>query len=388
MNICIYKHNPRVEVTLKILESYEEAFLRLGHKVMFLSYDMQNYTPLQARAVAQEFLDFNADIALCYGFSAMPEVNGSFFFRKRNIPLIVLCFENPFFGLSKRILDEIKAHPDYYLFFVWDTCYLDLLRRYVKRCFPIRHAARMPTDHNVTNRKIDFQHEVAFVGNIPGKSATEYGNLGDESRIDILVDEFICRKLLESRMNIIQFLEGSKSKNPKNGMLEKPLYHQGVIYPMYADGLAKYRRAVLNELEMFNIDCYGDSVWDAPHIRFHGPVSYERELAKVYGSSLVNIDIPAFQSIDSVNNRVFDAGVVNALVLTESKPDLKGVFEDSEAIEYRSIYDLREKIEFYLNNGSAREDVAEKLHISIRDRHTYRHRVEYIEDVLLQEGIL
>ncbi|MBD3316861.1 MAG: hypothetical protein GF344_13825, partial [Chitinivibrionales bacterium] len=130
-------------MTLRILEGYERGFMELGHNVMTLSHDMQNYSRAQAYGIAKRFLDFGAHIAVCYGFSAMPEIGGSFFFRKRGIPLVVLCFENPFFGLNEKIVSEINNFPDYYYFFVWDRVYLDLMRSHVKHCYPIRHATQV-----------------------------------------------------------------------------------------------------------------------------------------------------------------------------------------------------------------------------------------------------
>ncbi|MBW2130897.1 MAG: hypothetical protein JRH13_16240 [Deltaproteobacteria bacterium] len=143
MNICIYKHRPRADVTIRILEAYKEALERLGHRVFTLSYDAGEATPEEVRKLAVRFVDFNADLALCYGFSAMPKIGGGYFFRKHGIPLVLLCFENPFFGLDNELIQEIRSHPDYYHFFVWDSWYLDKLRELFKNCHPIRHAARI-----------------------------------------------------------------------------------------------------------------------------------------------------------------------------------------------------------------------------------------------------
>lgn len=129
MNICFYHHepHPHVEVTLRILEAYERAFEAMGHHILVLSHNMQHYSAEKAREFAQKLLDFRADLAVCYGFSAMPQISDGFFFRKHGIPMALLCFENPFFGLNESLLNEIKRHPDYYHIFVWDSYYLDLL---------------------------------------------------------------------------------------------------------------------------------------------------------------------------------------------------------------------------------------------------------------------
>ncbi len=54
MNICIYKHKPTVDVTLRILDAYHKAFEKEGHSVLILSQDMGDYSPKQAREIANQ----------------------------------------------------------------------------------------------------------------------------------------------------------------------------------------------------------------------------------------------------------------------------------------------------------------------------------------------
>lgn len=388
MKICIYKHNPSADVTLSILDAYERAFKNLGSHILVINQDMENYSREQARSFAKKFIQFKPEMAICYGFSAMPEINGSYFFRKRGIPLVVLCFENPFFGLNPRLFNEITQHHDYYYFFVWDSYYLNLLRQLFKNCHPIMHAAEVISSPDTKGDYKYLQHkkDVTFVGNIINvQKKKEFEN---HKAIDNFINDVVKKKMQSPEKNIINIisvlidtLENFEVKN-KIFSGNNEFFHKKILFPIYKKGLGYYRCTLLNKLNMFNVHYYGTSQWPAPHLTFHPPVSYSDQLNYIYASTKVNIDIPPLQSIYSVNNRFFDVGAAGSLLLTEKKSDLELIFDDSEAITYTSINQLREKIEFYLNNQEARNKIAQKMKRCVIESHTYFHRAEYILDTL------
>lgn len=385
MNICIYKHKPTVDVTLRILDAYHRAFDKEGHSVLILSQDMGDYSPQQAREIANQFLNHKSDIAICYGFAAMPKMNDGYFFRNHGIPLIILCFENPFFGLNNNLIDEIKRYPDYYRLFVWDPYYLDLLRQYFKNCYPILHAAEIAEFQTDVPA---FKRKLAFVGHISdfNQLRAERAEAGDH--VDDLIDQVMLQKMHNPDLNIFDLItdsskriQGFKANDPR--LFKTNMFlHKHVIYPLYAEGLGKYRYYLLNQLSEFHVDYYGDVNWTASHITFNPPVSYFEELPRIYHSTIVNLDIPPFQSIHSLNNRFFDIAAAQALLLTEAKSDLISIFDEVELICYGSLDELKEKIRFYLENIDVRNKVAEKLHQCVQKNHTYEHRVRYMVEAI------
>lgn len=390
MNICIYKHNPRVDVTLRILEAYQRAFEGLGHKVLLVSHDMGNFTTDRARAFALEFLNFKADLALCYGFSAMPHISGGYFFRKHGIPLIILCFENPFFGLHQDLVEEIKTHQDYYHFYVWDAWYLDRLHILFKNCHPIRHAAEvLHSDSNPLEPSPVFDRELAFVGNIPDFVQMRKERMESNSPFNTIIDRLLLTRMQSPGSNPFDILSellegnpGSYEKAPKPSWTD-PSLHQKIIFPFYAEGLGRHRYTLLNRLDMFHIHYFGDHRWQAPHITFHPSIAYFEELPYIYRSNIVNLDIPPFQSIDSINNRFFDVGAAGSLLLTEKSNELISVFQACDSITYRSFDELKEKIRFYLNHLVERNQKAWELYQCVSENHTYRHRVPYLIETTL-----
>jgi hypothetical protein len=389
MNICIYKHKPRVDVTLRILEAYERAFKRQGHSVLVMSQDMERFSSEQALDFAKTFIGFKADLAICYGFSAMPRINGSYFFRKHGIPLALLCFENPFFGLNEELIHEINSHQDYYSFFVWDSFYLRLLEKLFKNCFPIQHAADIPPERSIIdNTNNRTQRDIAFVGNISDFPKIREERLDRGNLPNNLIDELILEKMNHPCINPIELCQkktANRAIEPTclfSDKLTNPLFHQQILFPVYREGLGCYRHFLLNHLKMFNIHYYGGVHWPSDHITFHNPVKYVGELTRVYTTTAVNLDIPSFQTIDSLDNRVFDIGGAGAFLLTQKSPQLSELFEEAEKITYEDVFDLEDKIRYYLDNPDNRKAVSERLHRCITEKHTYDHRIPFLVDAL------
>jgi spore maturation protein CgeB len=172
------------------------------------------------------------------------------------------------------------------------------------------------------------------------------------------------------------------NKNDPRFSATGSLFHKKIIFPLYEEGLGRYRYYLLNQLNMFDVHYYGRMNWHASHITFHPPVNYLVDLPQIYRSTVVNLDIPAFQSIHSVNNRFFDVGAAGSLVLTEKRADLMAIFDDFETITYTCIDSLKEKIGFYLENTGTRNQVAQKLHRSVCQNHTYTDRASYLLETL------
>lgn len=164
--------------------------------------------------------------------------------------------------------------------------------------------------------------------------------------------------------------------------LINPIFHQQILFPVYSEGLGFYRYFLLNHLKMFHIHYYGGINWPSDHITFHNPVKYVGELTKIYKSTAINLDIPPFQSIDALDNRFFDIGGSGSFLLTQKSPQLSKLFEEADKITYEDVFDLEDKIRYYIDNPVNRETVTERLHKCITEKHTYDHRVPFLVDAV------
>ncbi len=114
---------------------------------------------------------------------------------------------------------------------------------------------------------------------------------------------------------------------------------------------------------------------------FQGKAYFE-EMAQVYSSARIGFN----RSIaDDVNMRVFEVLCSGAMLLTNrlAGSGLSELFRANEQIvEYSSEDELFEKLAYYLNHEAERERIAAAGRAAVLARHTYRHRLETILDVV------
>jgi spore maturation protein CgeB len=84
------------------------------------------------------------------------------------------------------------------------------------------------------------------------------------------------------------------------------------------------------------------------------------------------------QYSDDINMRVFEAMCSGSALITE-KLDWQGMFEDGKhLIEYDSDENMIEQVQYYLENASEREFIAETGQREVLEKHTYYHRCKFI----------
>ena len=91
---------------------------------------------------------------------------------------------------------------------------------------------------------------------------------------------------------------------------------------------------------------------------YRGFLTTEKELAEVYQSSKINVNI-TLQGKSSLNYRVFEIPASCGFLITDYMDDLEENFEISRDLEaYRDVGDLVDKIKFYLKNPQIAERIA------------------------------
>ena len=83
------------------------------------------------------------------------------------------------------------------------------------------------------------------------------------------------------------------------------------------------------------------------------------------------------------NPRVFEALACGAFLLVDDQRDVRELFKDGEhLVIYKDIEDLRAKVSYYLKNDDERKRIAENGRREVLEKHTYRHRVKAILDIV------
>lgn len=90
---------------------------------------------------------------------------------------------------------------------------------------------------------------------------------------------------------------------------------------------------------------------------------------------------------DDLNMRVFETLATKSLLLTNNIPTLGELFEDGKhLVTYRTLDEAVEKARYYIEHDSERQAIAEAGYAEVLAKHTYKHRVERIAEVMDQCG--
>lgn len=114
-----------------------------------------------------------------------------------------------------------------------------------------------------------------------------------------------------------------------------------------------------------------------------GFVEKEEDLAKIYNSSRINLNITS-QGKSSINYRVFEVLASGGFLISDEREDLGKYFEISKHLEtYKNTADLIDKINFYLNNLNIAQKIAQLGKSKVTANHTFSARAKIVEKAAL-----
>ncbi len=126
-------------------------------------------------------------------------------------------------------------------------------------------------------------------------------------------------------------------------------------------------KMLLNEKEM---DTYKSA--------YRGYLCTEKDLARVYQSSIINVNI-TLQGKTSLNYRVFEVPASYGFLVTDHTEDLERNFVISRELEsYKDIPELIDKIKFYLKNQYIAEKIAINGFSKVAKKHSYTARADML----------
>jgi spore maturation protein CgeB len=146
------------------------------------------------------------------------------------------------------------------------------------------------------------------------------------------------------------------------------------------------RREIVGACVPMGIHLFGDHEgWRdlaGPSAITHNAVDYRRELAAVYRSAAVNINVTSCQMRTAVNQRVFDVPLSNGFVLSDNQHDLSELFRPDEIATYDSKESLVDKIRYFQKHESERSAISHKARTRILAEHTYENRISSIKKII------
>lgn len=151
-------------------------------------------------------------------------------------------------------------------------------------------------------------------------------------------------------------------------------------------GTCDLRRIFLIEGIRDRVTIYGNRwqrnfplISDALRSRIKDKTVWGEELCRLLGESKIVLNITRsefFGAETGVNLRIFEALAAGCFLLTDHCDELAELFAVGKEIEtYRSSAELARKVDHYLNNPDARQEIARNGHAAFLDGHTWEARI-------------
>ena len=162
---------------------------------------------------------------------------------------------------------------------------------------------------------------------------------------------------------------------------------QQIEYFAYIEANSQRRVRFMKSLAHTNLAIYGPEDWlrllpDEMRKCYRGPVLSREDLASLYRSSDISLNINAMQGFSFVNMRNFEAPLCGGFLLSEQVPGVEDFFVPHKEIAlYEGIDDLVAKTRHYLDHRSEREQLTANARHRILQEHTYKHRMKSLLDV-------
>ncbi len=154
-----------------------------------------------------------------------------------------------------------------------------------------------------------------------------------------------------------------------------------------------YRRRVLLELAAGGVplDVYGPPGWvrqlgGLPRVRLGPWLENGEELAQLYRSSTVNLNLTIPQLRTAVPMRVFDVLAAGGAVLSDWRADLDRLFEPGVEVQVaRSVPEMVDLAAWLLRHPRAARQSARAGRKRVLAEHTFRHRMQQLVRHMIQD---
>jgi len=145
------------------------------------------------------------------------------------------------------------------------------------------------------------------------------------------------------------------------------------------------REELLGHLAGCDLSIWGNS-WenlrlDSPLRKYwRGKAVYGEDMCKIYSASKINLNLLRSQNENAHNMRTFEGPATGAFFLaTRSFEQLAFFIENHECAYFNSPDELKQQIDFYLENDSLRNGVAQQGYQRIlQGQHTYEDRMKHL----------
>ncbi len=305
-------------------------------------------------------------------------------------PIIFLHYDNPLGPIND--WDEIERRLNTWVsisgrsthFCIENTNISDFQKLSIQDARRIFHA----TEFDLVGNKGKYRYDVSFVGHLLPESI-----FLDSIDPDSLLDERVLAVYRKRREHLDYRIEDDAMSFAD---LSAPSMHPVIdwltakqLYRARINGTSLFfRGSIISDIaDNFEIDVIGgdpsyinDKVSTRklkhPGVHLHTPEKNHRGTDRIYAESKINVNITSIQFDSAIVNRVLDVAAVGGFLLTDWKEGLKEITSVHEQLSYRTVDELKNKIDYYLTHDAERLEIAAQLHHDVKQKRTYDHAVE------------
>lgn len=237
-----------------------------------------------------------------------------------------------------------------------------------------------------TDDEVEKQRDIAFVGNSSFEFLDSIINEERSSELQKLLTlqvDMKNRYFADPRFDIHGFLKENRH------LWEGKTNLQEQVLLFCIEWLAGYlyrREFIKGIAEKYGsrFTCFGDPYWQKfiDSSLVSADACYYTNLCRYYRSTRVNLNVNRIQIRKSFTQRVFDCAASGSFLLTDRRECNTRFFKvsgaDREMVQYDSLEECCDLIDYYLVHEEEREAIASAARRKVLAEHTYDHRIDQI----------
>lgn len=370
-----------------IIADIADAFIHAGHSALIIDFESEGVyaanEPDAKAAVASRIVArmraFAPDFAISYGMGGVVSLPGEAInlFEALKLPYLLLFYDAPL-----DLAEKFKRLKGSQLLRVlcWDRRYLPWLEGQ-----GVERLIHQPLGTNVRvfgAAKPSNATGISFVGSLPADALKR--GLPGSTALQAFAKGFIELKLKEPCRPFRELLDARQAALPESDRAAFAAFRGTPGFVRFFSDLmsfadALYRRESMRILKGFQPTVYGGGAWlDAglDGVSLKGPVAYGAELASLYASSMININLTNSHLEGAVNQRPFDCAAAGGFLLSDFREQMPELFDpETEIPTFRSLEELRELAARFSRDAEARRRMAESARRRAVAEHSWDVRV-------------
>ena len=297
------------------------------------------------------------------------------------IPYVCWCYDSPLLTLESKTLG--KSCNRVYLFD--HELYMKYRKAGVNTVYYLPLACNVKRLESITKSLFGhYEHDITFLGNMYSDETDFYAQI---KHLPDYIRGYVD-STMEAAMKLygIDMISETLTHDICEQIAEYAKFDLGPHYNDCRDNVIRFmiqkHTTVIERLrlmtvisENYTVDHYAKEKCTAIKADYRGYADYMKEMSQIFATSRVNLNITLRSIISGIPLRVIDILGAGGFCLTNYQSEIAQYFENEKSIVwYESYEDLFTKLEYYLRNDTAGEQIAAKGHEIVANEFTYENR--------------